>query len=34
LLSYFLDMNDRKIADKLNMVRRTVAYQRVKMVIK
>ncbi len=28
LLSYFLDMTDREIADKLNMARRTVAYQR------
>jgi RNA polymerase sigma factor (sigma-70 family) len=28
LLSYFLDMNDGEIADKLNLVRRTVAYRR------
>jgi RNA polymerase sigma factor (sigma-70 family) len=28
LLSYFLDMPDREIADKLNMARRTVAYRR------
>jgi len=28
LLSYFLDMSDREIADKLNMVRSTVQYRR------
>ena len=28
LMSYFFDMTDREIADKLNMARRTVAYQR------
>ncbi len=28
LLSYFLDMNDREIAEKLNMVRRTVQHRR------
>ena len=28
LLSYFLDMTDREIAEKLNMVRKTVQYQR------
>lgn len=28
LLSYFLDMNDREIAEKLNMVRRTVHKRR------
>ena len=28
LLAYFLDMNDQEIADKLNMVRRTVQYRR------
>ena len=30
LLSYFLDMTDREIADKLNMVRCTVQRKRVK----
>ena len=30
LLSYFLDMTDREIADKLNMVRYTVQRKRVK----
>jgi RNA polymerase sigma factor (sigma-70 family) len=28
LMSYFFDMTDREIAEKLNMARRTVAYQR------
>jgi RNA polymerase sigma factor (sigma-70 family) len=28
LLSYFLDMTDQEIGEKLNMVRRTVQYQR------
>ena len=28
LLSYFLDMTDQEIADKLNLVRRTVHYKR------
>lgn len=28
LLAYFLDMNDQEIADKLDMVRRTVQYKR------
>ncbi len=28
LMSYFFDMTDREIADKLNMARRTVAHQR------
>ncbi len=28
LMSYFFDMTDKEIADKLNMARRTVAYQR------
>lgn len=28
LLSYFLDMSDREIADRLNMVRSTVQYRR------
>jgi RNA polymerase sigma factor (sigma-70 family) len=28
LMSYFFDMTDGEIADKLNMARRTVAYQR------
>lgn len=28
LLSYFLDMTDQEIADKLDMVRRTVQYRR------
>ena len=28
LMSYFFDMTDREIADRLNMARRTVAYQR------
>jgi RNA polymerase sigma factor (sigma-70 family) len=28
LLSYFLDMTDREIAERLNLVRRTVAYRR------
>ena len=28
LLAYFLDMSDQEIADKLNMVRRTVQYRR------
>lgn len=28
LLTYFLDMSDEEIADKLNMVRRTVQYRR------
>jgi len=28
LLSYFLDMTDQEIGKKLNMVRRTVQYQR------
>ena len=28
LLSYFLDMTDQEIADKLNVVRRTVQYRR------
>lgn len=28
LLSYFLDMTDREIAEKMNMVRRTVQYHR------
>lgn len=27
LLAYFLDMSDQEIADKLNMVRRTVQYE-------
>ena len=30
LLSYFLDMTDREIADKLNMVRYTIQRKRVK----
>ena len=30
LLSYFLDMTDQEIADKLNAVRRTVQYKRVR----
>lgn len=28
LLSYFLDMTDKEIAEKLNMVRKTVQYHR------
>jgi len=28
LMSYFFDMTDREIAEKLNMARRTVAYKR------
>ena len=28
LLSYFFDMSDREIAERLNMARRTVAYRR------
>ena len=28
LLAYFLDMTDQEIADKLDMVRRTVQYKR------
>ena len=28
LLAYFLDMTDREIAEKLDMVRRTVQYKR------
>jgi len=28
LLSYFLDMSDREIADRLNMIRSTVQYRR------
>ena len=28
LLAYFLDMTDQEIADKLNVVRRTVQYRR------
>lgn len=28
LLSYFLDMTDKEIAERLNLVRRTVAYRR------
>lgn len=28
LLAYFLDMSDQEIADKLNMVRRTIQYRR------
>jgi RNA polymerase sigma factor (sigma-70 family) len=28
LMSYFFDMTDREIAEKLNMARRTVAYRR------
>lgn len=28
LLAYFLDMSDQEIADKMNMVRRTVQYRR------
>ena len=28
LLAYFLDMSDQEIADKLNLVRRTVQYRR------
>jgi len=28
LLSYFLDMSDKEIGEKLNLVRRTVQYQR------
>ena len=28
LLSYFLDMNDREIAQRLNLVQRTVNYRR------
>jgi DNA-directed RNA polymerase specialized sigma24 family protein len=28
LLSYFLDMTDGEIGDKLNLVRRTVQYKR------
>ena len=28
LMSYFFDMTDREIAERLNMARRTVAYQR------
>ena len=30
LLAYFLDMTDQEIADKLNAVRRTVQYKRVR----
>lgn len=30
MLSYFLDMTDREIADKLNMVRYTIQRKRVK----
>lgn len=30
LLSYFLDMTDQEIGETLNLVRRTVQYQRVK----
>ena len=28
LMSYFLDMNDKEIADTLNMIRQTVHYKR------
>jgi RNA polymerase sigma factor (sigma-70 family) len=34
LLSYFLDMNDCEIAEKLNMVRRTVQYRRTSSITK
>lgn len=30
LLSYFLELSDREIGDKLNMVRSTVQYQRTR----
>ena len=30
LLSYFLELSDREIGDKLNMLRATVQYQRTK----
>ena len=32
LLAYFLDMSDQEIADKLNMVRRTVQYRRTSSI--
>ncbi len=32
LLSYFLDMSDREIANKLNMVRSTVQYRRTSIL--
>ena len=32
LLSYFLDMNDREIADALNMVKRTVQRRRTSSI--
>jgi RNA polymerase sigma factor (sigma-70 family) len=32
LMSYFFDMTDREIAEKLNMARRTVAYQRTSIL--
>ena len=32
LLSYFLDMNDREIADTLNMVKRTVQRKRTSSI--
>lgn len=34
LLSYFLDMNDREIAEKLNLVQRTVQYRRTSSIKK
>lgn len=34
LLSYFLDMNDREIAEKLNVVQRTVQYRRTSSIKK
>lgn len=34
LLSYFLDMNDREIAERLKVVRRTVQYRRTSSIKK
>src|SRR5699024_9379558 len=32
LLAYFLDMNDREIAEKLNAARRTIQYRRISSI--
>jgi len=33
MMSYFFDMSDREIAERLNMARRTVAYRREKTLV-